>query len=139
MIDLATAAGARAAGRLRDALILWLTTVTAAGQPQASPVWFLWTDDEILLYSRADTPRPANIRANPRVAANLDSDGDGGDVVSIEGEARVVQEHAAEADVPPAYIEKYAAQVAANGWTMASFLVDYPVEIRIRPTRVRAW
>ena len=139
MIDLTTAAGARAAARLRDALILWLTTVTAAGQPQASPVWFLWVDDEILVYSRADTPRPANIRANPRVAANLDSDGEGGDVVSIEGEARIASEQAAEADVPPAYVEKYEAQVAANGWTMASFLVDYPVEIRIRPTRVRAW
>ena len=111
--------------------------MTAAGQPQASPVWFLWVDDEILLYSRADTPRPTNIRANPRVAANLDSDGEGGDVVSIEGEARIACEQAAEADVPPAYVEKYAAQVAANGWTMASFLVDYPVEIRIRPTRVR--
>ena len=94
MSDLATKAGARAAARLRDVLILWLTTVTAASQPQASPVWFLWTDDEILLYSRADTPRPANIRANPRVAANLDSDGEGGDVVSIEGEARIACEQA---------------------------------------------
>jgi PPOX class probable F420-dependent enzyme len=139
MIDLATEAGARAAARLRDELILWLTTVTAAGQPQTSPVWFLWVDDEILLYRRADTPRPANIRANPRVAANLDSDGEGGDVVSIEGEARIASEQAPEADVPPAYVEKYAARVAANGWTMASFLVDYPVEIRIRPTRVRVW
>ena len=139
MIDVATKAGARAAARLRDEPILWLTTVTAAGQPQTSPVWFLWVDDEILLYSRADTPRPANIRANPRVAANLDSDGGGGDVLSIEGEARITREQAVATDVPPAYVEKYAARVAANGWTMASFLVDYPVEIRIRPTHIRAW
>lgn len=139
MIDPTTKLGARAAERLRDTLVLWLTTVTPDGQPQTSPVWFLWVDDEILLYSRSNTPRPVNIRANPRVAANLDSDGDGGDVVSIEGEARITREQAAAADVPPAYVKKYAAKLAEYGWTMPSMLVDYPVEIRIRPTRVRSW
>ena len=73
------------------------------------------------------------------MAANFDSDGDVGDVVSIEGEARITRETTAAADVPPANVEKHAAKLAAYGWTMASMLVDYPVEIRIRPTRVRAW
>ena len=99
----------------------------------------LWVDGEILLYSRADTPRPANVRANPRVAASFDSDGDGGDITIIEGEARIAREQATLADVPPAYVEKYAARLAAFGWTMESMLVDYPVEIRVRPTRVRGW
>ncbi|MCU0478970.1 MAG: TIGR03667 family PPOX class F420-dependent oxidoreductase [Chloroflexi bacterium] len=139
MIDVTTKSGARAAARLERELILWLTTVTPDGQPQASPVWFLWVDGEIMLYSRADTPRAANIRANPRVAANLDGDGEGGDVVSIEGEARIARERATLADVPPAYVEKYAEKLAAYGWTMESMLVDYPAEIRIRPTRVRTW
>lgn len=139
MIDLTTTSGARVAERLRNELVLWLTTVTPNGQPQTSPVWFLWVDDEILLFSRAHTPRPGNIRANPRVAANFDSDGDGGDVVSIEGEARIAREKTAAADVPLAYVEKYAAKLASSGWTMTSMLVDYPVEIRIRPTRIRAW
>jgi PPOX class probable F420-dependent enzyme len=139
MIDLTTEPGTRVAERLRDELVLWLTTVTVGGQPQASPVWFLWIDDEILVYSRAKTPRPGNIRANPRVAANFDSDGDGGRIVSIEGEARISREKTSAADVPPEYVEKYAAKLAAYGWTMASMLLDYPVEIRVRPTRVRAW
>ncbi|HSW40999.1 MAG TPA: TIGR03667 family PPOX class F420-dependent oxidoreductase [Patescibacteria group bacterium] len=139
MIDPTTVTGARVAERLESELILWLTTVTPEGQPQASPVWFLWVDGEIILYSRADTPRLANVRANPRVAATFDGDGEGGDIVSIEGEARVTHEQAALADVPAAYIEKYAAKLTDFGWTMTSMLVDYPVEIRIRPTRLRAW
>ena len=139
MIDVTTKAGARAGERLEHELIFWLTTVTPKGQPQASPVWFLWVGGEILLYSRADTPRLANVSANPRVAATFDGDGEGGDIVSLEGEALVVRDRAALADVPPAYVEKYAAKLAAFGWTMESMLVDYPVEIRIRPTRVRAW
>jgi len=113
--------------------------VTAGGQPQASPVWFLWADGEILLYSRADTPRPANVRANPRVAATFDGNGRGGEIVSIEGRARIVRETSRPADCPPAYADKYSALIAAEGWTLESFLADYPVEIRIQPTRVRAW
>jgi len=139
MIDPKSRAGVRAAERLERELIIWLTTVTPAGQPQSSPVWFLWIDGEILVYSRADTPRLSNVRANPRVAATFDGDGDGGDVVSIEGVALVARERATLADVPPAYIEKHAAKLAAYGWTMETMLVDYPVEIRIRPTRLRAW
>jgi PPOX class probable F420-dependent enzyme len=139
VIDPTTRAGARALERLDRELVAWLTTVTPAGQPQPSPVWFLWLDGEVLLLSRAATPRAANIRANPRVALSFDGDGDGGDIVVLEGEARIVREQASLADVPAAYVEKYAAKLAAFGWTMESMLVDYPVEIRVRPTRVRAW
>jgi PPOX class probable F420-dependent enzyme len=139
MIDPATTTGARAAERLEQELILWLTTVTPDGQPQTSPVWFLWADGEILLFSRADTPRRANVLANPRVAATFDGNGRGGDIVSIEGRARIVRDTSSPADCPPAYADRYAALIAAEGWTLESFLADYPVEIRIRPTRVRAW
>jgi PPOX class probable F420-dependent enzyme len=138
VIDPTTTTGARAIERLERELILWLTTVTRDGQPQTSPVWFLWSDGEILLYSRADTPRLANIRANSHVAANLDGNGRGGDIVSIEGDAWIVRDSSSPADCPPAYADKYAALIAAEGWTLASFLADYTVEIRIRPTRVRA-
>jgi PPOX class probable F420-dependent enzyme len=139
MIDPTTKAGARALERLEHEHHVWLTTVSPAGQPQPSPIWFLWIDDEVYLLSRADTPRPANIRANPRVAAHFDSDGDGGGITVIEGEARIVHERATIADVPPAYVAKYVDRLAAFGWTIESMLVDYPVEIRIRPTRVRGW
>jgi PPOX class probable F420-dependent enzyme len=138
MIDETTEAGARAAARLRDEPIGWLTTVTPAGQPQSSPIWFLWEDGEILLQSLATTPRLRNIRANPRVSFTLDSDGVGGDILVIEGEARI-----ADAELVPAsaaaYRAKYDARIEANGWTWDSFRRDYPVVIRIRPTRVRTW
>ena len=48
-----------------------------------------------------------------------------------------MRDQAAPDDAPRAYVAKYAALLAKNGWTIESFLRDYPVEIRIRPTRVR--
>ena len=70
-------------------MIGWLTTVTPDGQPQTFPIWFLWVDGEVLVYSDRRAKRNANIAANPRVALHLDDDGRGNDIVIVEGEARI--------------------------------------------------
>jgi PPOX class probable F420-dependent enzyme len=138
MIDTGTPAGARAAERLGREPIGWLTTVNAEGQAQASPVWFLWEDGEILVFSRPRVPRMRNLRANPRVSFNLDSDRPGGHIVTLEGEARVMP-GAPLAHEVPAYLEKYREAIAAEGWTPEGMARDYCVTIRIRVTRVRTW
>jgi PPOX class probable F420-dependent enzyme len=140
MIDTSTPGGARAAERLRDALVIWLTTVSPDGQPQVSPVWFLWDGaDEILVISRDGVPRTRNLEANPRVALNLDGNGDGGDIVTLEGEARITERVTLLDHVPAAYLEKYAAKLAEYHWTMEGMLRDYPATIRIAIRRVRTW
>jgi PPOX class probable F420-dependent enzyme len=140
MIDETSKSGARAAERLRNELILWLTTVSPDGQPQTSPVWFLWDGaDEIWMLSKDETPRVRNLDANPRVALSLDGNGQGGDIVSLEGEARVAERVTPLDHVPGAYLEKYGAKLAEYNWTMAGMLVDYPVTLRIAIRRARTW
>jgi PPOX class probable F420-dependent enzyme len=138
MIDTTTPAGLRAAQRVETELIVWLTTVSRDGQPQSSPIWFLWEDGEIMLFSRADTPRPANIRANPRVSINLNSNADGGDVVTLEGDARIVAPELSAA-TEAAYKAKYLDRILAYGWDWEKMRRDYPVVIRIVPQRARLW
>ncbi len=48
MLDTTTEAGARAESRLREEMIIWLTTVRSDGQPQSVPVWFLWDGEQVL-------------------------------------------------------------------------------------------
>ena len=138
MLDTTTPKGARAAERLATEKIAWMTTVRGNGQPQTSPVWFLRIDDEFLVYSKAGTARTANLEANPRVSLNLDGNGAGGDIVVIEGTSRIDDAAPPSTDVPD-YQDKYAGYIARNGWTPQSFAADYPIAIRITPTRVRAW
>lgn len=138
MLDPTTRGGGRALARLTDEKIIWMTTVRPNGQPQTSPVWFLYDDGEFLIYSKAGTARTANLDANPRVSLNLDGNGEGGDVVSIEGIARI------DTGAPPsstvaAYQDKYRAFLERNGWTPEWFDSNYPVAIRVTPTRSRAW
>jgi len=136
MLDESTEFGQRAARRLREDVLAWLTTVTPKGTPQPVPVWFLWDGDaSILLYSRPDTPKLRNIAANPRVSLNLDGNGRGGDIVVCLGQARVSGDPPA--DEIPEYVEKYAPLIERNRWTPSSFAADYSVPLRIAVTKIR--
>ena len=106
----------RADQRLDEESIIWLTTVRSSGQPQTSAVWFLRDGDEFLIYSLPDTARVENISANPLVSLNLDGNGRGGDIVTIEGVARLDPE-AAPAHEVAAYVGKYRSNMERNGWT----------------------
>ena len=75
VFDSGTDADNHALERLRTDVIGWLTTVTPDGQPQTFPIWFLWVDGEVLVYSDRRAKRLRNIGANPRVALHLNDDG----------------------------------------------------------------
>jgi PPOX class probable F420-dependent enzyme len=139
LIDPDTAEGAHAARRLRGDVVIWLTTVRSDGQPQSTPVWFVWEEDRgtILTYSIPTSPKLANIRGNPRVSLHL-NDVAGSDVVTIEGRAEITED-APPVDQVPEYAAKYRALIVDElGSDPQSFAGLYSQAIRIRPTRVRA-
>ncbi len=138
MLDETTEFGRRAAERLRNEIIGWLTTVTPDRSPRPIPVWFLWDgDSSILLYSRPEKRKLANIAANPQVALHLDSDGVDADIVICWGEAHVSDDQ--QATEVPEYVAKYAERIAALGWTPESFAADFSVPLRIELTRIHGW
>ena len=123
--------------RLRGDLIIWLTTVNPQGQPQTSPVWFWWDGETVLMFSMPRSPKVANVRANPKVSLNLDGNGQGGDIVSIEGTAELFE------DKPltefPAYLERYKEKLKAMGYEAEPFAHAFSAGIRVTPTRVRVY
>jgi PPOX class probable F420-dependent enzyme len=124
--------------RLQRERIIWLTTVSADGRPQTSPVWYLFDGDEFIVYSLDPTRRLDNIAANPHVALNLDGNGSGGDIVTIEGTA-TVDRGAPGADSVPEYVERYRDRMDRGWGGPAGFAAKYPTLIRITPTRARQW
>jgi PPOX class probable F420-dependent enzyme len=126
------------AGRLDGELVGWLTTVSPSGQPQSSVVWFLRDSNDILIYSRPDATKLANIAVNAKVAFNLQGDEMGDSMATFEGTATLV-----ESPTPPHedldYFDKYQHQISRLGWTPEQFAEDYSALIRISIDRVRAW
>ncbi len=127
---------AHAEERLRTELIAWLTTVTAEGQPQSTPVWFHWDGETFLLFSQPDRPKLHNIASDPKVSLHLEGGEEGEDVVIFQGTAEIVRDGPPATRVPE-YVEKYRTQIAGYGWTPESFAADYSFPIRVSPTRVR--
>ena len=134
-IDTGTEFGQRVARRLDSDLIGWLTTVSPAGVPVPSPIWFLWDGESFLIYSKPDVPKLRNIAANPNVTLHLEGDAAGDDIVIITGTAAVSQ--APPAHHVPRYIAKYAGNIAGYSWTDEQFAADYPVPLRVTPVRLR--
>jgi PPOX class probable F420-dependent enzyme len=133
-----TDADRHALERLERDMIGWLTTVTPDGQPQTFPIWFLWDGGEALVYSDRRAKRNGNIALNPRVTLHLNDNGSGGDIVIVEGEARVDD---ATPTVPgnAAYLAKYGAWIDEQLGSAEEMATVYNVPIRIRPTCGRAF
>jgi PPOX class probable F420-dependent enzyme len=128
----------RAAERLGREVMGWLTTVTASGRPRTSPVWFAVHDDVIYVQSRPDAAKLDSIRANGKVSFHLDGDGAGGDIVTIDADAEVLD--SAPPGVADVYLAKYERVIRERlRSTPDAMIADYSTTVRVIPRRVRAW
>ena len=138
MFDTTTEAGKRAEVRLREEEISWMTTVRSDGQPQTVPVWFLWDDEGFLIYSQPNRQKLKNITRNPHDGLNLNSNDQGGDVVRLEGTARIADDAPPASEVAP-YVEKYRESIARIGFDVESFAGAYSTAVRVTPERWQVW
>ena len=134
MIDLASEQGALVDWRLPADQIVWVGTVRADGRPHAVPVWFWWDGEAVLIFTQPDNQKARNLRQNPSVVLALDDTKGGDDVAIIEGTAELLPQPSADA-APPADVEKYCAGTAGLGITPDRLMAEYPLAVRVRPTR----
>jgi PPOX class probable F420-dependent enzyme len=128
--------GDRVARRLREEIVVWMTTVSPSGGPLPMPVWFLWDGDKsVLMYSR-ESPRVRNLERNPSVSLNFDGDGRGGDIVVFSCTA-ALDPGAPAAHENPEYVAKYDRYIARLGMTPEAFAERYHVPVRIALERLR--
>jgi PPOX class probable F420-dependent enzyme len=112
----------------------WLTTVAKSGQPVPRLVWFYLDGNELTVYSMPNAAKVSHIKAHPRVSLNLDSNGNGGGVVAVGGEARV---DAVDTDpiADPQYQAKYGEHAASMGMTN-EFLAAFNTRLKISIDKV---
>ena len=136
--DRATAYGERVRRRLTGEMTIWLTTVGRDGTPHPNPVGFLWDGgDSLLTYGQAEARRLANIRRQPLVSLNFDSNG-GDDIVVLTGTAEILDDYPAVPD-NPAWLEKYGEAIDARFGSAVKFAERFSVPVRIHLTRVRGF
>jgi PPOX class probable F420-dependent enzyme len=122
--------------RLEKETIIWFTTINPKGIPVPNPVWFHWDGECITVYSEPSSLRLRNIQQNPNVALTLQGvDALGNNVVIINGKAEV---RTGNRSIPEEYWKKYSQFLDELKMTIEGIVCDYSVEIRIKPTRIRA-
>ena len=124
--------------RLRSMREIWVATASPRGRPDATPVWFWWDGDAVLVYSQRDKPKLRHIAANPRVSLAMRTDELGDEITVLAGEA-VVDTSMPSAAEHAGYRQKYADLIARLGADPASFAGEYAIPIRITPTKLRQW
>ena len=137
-LDTSTDFGKRVAERVEQEQIAWLTTVNTCGVPQPNPIWFLWHDGELLIFSIPNQAKLANIRRNSGVSVNLNTIGGGG-VVVFTGQAELFDKGTLARDVIDRYLEKYANDIENLGLGGGKFLQQYSQGIRVVPEKVRGF
>jgi len=134
-MSLALLANPAVASRLENDEVIWLTTVRRDGQPQSSPVWFVWNGVDVLIFSRPDATKVLNLASNPLVALHLDDRN--GAVVILEGRA-TLNAHVA-VGLVDVYAAKYRDGFARLGTDASTYLGDFSTAIMVRPTRARVF
>lgn len=140
-IDFENDLGKRVLGQLESEQVAWLTTVSPTGKPQPSPVWFLWRNGQILVFSEPTAPKVRNISHNPKISLAFNTDFHGGQVSIFQGDAALVedQQTGKDADSFPDYVEKYKDGIESLKLTPESMLDQYSQLIVITPTHLRGW
>lgn len=135
VIDETTEFGSRVARHLREEHVVWLTTVTPTGAPLPRPVGFLWDGGEIVSVYSQPGARVRNIASNPKVTLNFAGDGQGGDIVILDGTAEIVA-GAPSAAENEAWVAKYARDWERGRMTAEFFAERFSVPVRIRISRL---
>ena len=140
MLDLTTKFGRFAKKHLKSEYFIWLTTVDSTGTPQPRPVWFIWENDTVLIFSQAKAHKLKHIRKNPNVALHFNTEDTQGDkrLIVFTGTATIDKDRLP-ANKIRAYIRKYKSGIIDLKSTPDQFGKEYSVAIRINPTNLRGW
>lgn len=131
----------KALGKLANDQIAWFGSVRPDGQPHVAPIWFLWQDGQILIFSEEKTQKIRNLRHANKVVVHLESGGNGSDVVIINGTAEISGEDTAAwlRRVGDAYQTKYADGLRGMGQTLEQMSTQFTQVIVVTPTKLMAW
>lgn len=138
MLNLTPTRQAAIEARLREDLIIWLTTVSPSGKPHTVPVWFEWDGESVLIFSQPETRKIRDLKQNTSVALALETRDEGEEVIFFEGAAELLAQSTSEL-MTTAYIEKYAHLFPRIESSPEKMSVEYTQAIRVSLDKVKAW
>jgi PPOX class probable F420-dependent enzyme len=138
-IDTSTEFGAKVPQRLEEQKLAWLTTVAADGTPQPNPVWYIWDDGSVLIFSKPNQAKLNNIRRSGRVSLNLEATADEEQITIFTGHAEIINYGSVPQEMLDHYASRYAEGMVRIKMTREEYEAAYSVAIRFTPEKLRGW
>ena len=140
MLDFNSKFGRFAKKHLKSEYFIWLTTVDSTGTPQPRPVWFIWDNDTVLIFSQSKAHKIKHIQQNQNVSLHFNTADEKGEqrLIIFSGSA-AFDTKCLPANKFPAYVRKYKSGIIGLKSTPLQFGQEYSVAIRITLTNVRGW
>ena len=141
IFDLEQPVHQRVLGQLEDDQIIWLASVRPDGRPHNVPVWFLWHEGTVLIFSEERTQKIRNLRHRGAVVLALETRDGGEEIAFFDGTAEISPEPAAAwlPRVGERYATKYADGLRRIGKTLEEMMATYTEVIVVTPTKMTAW
>ena len=139
MLNFKSKFGRKVWKHIKEEYVIWLTTLGPDGTPHPRPVWFVWDNDSILIYSQPKAFKVSHLKSHKKVALNFNTDSKGDvDVIVLLGTAKI-EKSAPPAHKMRAYLKKYHDGILELKMTPEGFGRDYSTAIRVTPTAMRGW
>ena len=132
------AAAARAEAFLRIEPVVWLSTVSPDGRPHLVPIWFWWDGTSVLVASKPNARKIANLRLNPSCMLAVGDAAADFDVALIEARAELTS-IPTRAVLDAGLFGKYRDRMLAIGLERDEFEATYSQVVRITPNRCLPW
>ena len=132
------AAAARAEAFLRIEPVVWLSTVCPDGRPHLVPIWFWWDGTSVLVASKPNARKIANLRLNPSCMLAVGDAAADFDVALIEARAELTS-IPTRAVLDAGLFGKYRDRMLAIGLERDEFEATYSQVVRITPNRCLPW
>lgn len=118
--------------------VVWLSSTRPDGRPHLVPVWFVWSDGLIVVFSKPGAQKVRNLLADPRAMVAIGERTADFDIELIEAEAEVAPGSLDET-ARERFARKYEAALGRAASTVEEFAAVYSQSIRLRPTRWLGW
>ena len=139
MLNFKTKFGRKAWKHIKEEYVIWLTTVGKNSAPHPRPVWYVWDNGDILIYSDPNAFKVKHLKKHKQVALHFNTDAKGEeDVIVLLGEARV-DRSAPPAHKHRAYLKKYHEGIIGLNMTPERFGEEYSAAIRVSLKSMRGW
>ena len=138
LLDMTDKRQAHIDARLRSDLMMWLSTVRPDGRAHIVPVWFLWQDDVLYIFSKPDQ-KIRNLSQNKSAMVGVDDTKGGDDPIMLGGNVELLKHSDLTPGIQDAYAEKYLERMQASNWAMDWYVNEYSEVIRFTPTKVFAF